>query len=121
MTNITGAFQSALTGIGQSSSVMYSQIFLCESPLTHWLMAGLGVFYFIWAFLFANFNKKLDIDAGRTFIWEVLHFFLHFTLLILIAAMVVSHSQRKPDHRMRSQSLPGVRPLSTLTTCFTRP
>ncbi|CAK9783679.1 hypothetical protein CC85DRAFT_302311 [Cutaneotrichosporon oleaginosum] len=73
---IAGAFQAAITGVSPVDSTAYAQVFL-----------AVGVIYFIWANMFANFHKALEVDAGRTWLWEVLHFPLHFCLLAFIAAM----------------------------------
>lgn len=37
--------------------------------------------------MFANFHKTVEIDPGRTWIWEALHYPLHFCVLALIGAM----------------------------------
>jgi uncharacterized membrane protein len=73
---VAGAFQAAITGVSPANSTAYAQVFL-----------AVGVTYFIWAHMFANFHKTLEVDAGRTWLWEVLHFPLHFCLLAYIAAM----------------------------------
>lgn len=44
--------------------------------------------YLIWVFLFANFQSDIDVDAGRTWLWEWIHFPLHLAMLLLIAGMV---------------------------------
>lgn len=37
--------------------------------------------------MFANFHKKVEADPARTWIWEALHYPLHFCVLALIGAM----------------------------------
>lgn len=37
--------------------------------------------------MFANFHKTVEVDPGRTWLWEALHFPLHFCVLALIGAM----------------------------------
>lgn len=59
-----------------ANSTSYAQVFL-----------AVGAVYFIWAHMFANFQKLLEVDAARTWLWEVLHFPLHFCVLAFIAGM----------------------------------
>jgi len=45
--------------------------------------------YNIWSFLFSDFPKAL-FNVQRLFMWEFIHFPLHFGMMLLMAAMVVS-------------------------------
>jgi hypothetical protein len=38
-------------------------------------------------FLFADFHHTIEQDPGRTWVWEIIHFPLHFAILLLLAAM----------------------------------
>lgn len=53
-------------------------------------MSGIGVIFFIWVFLFTNYRLDLDLnrDTRRTWVWELLHFPLHFALVLLLASIV---------------------------------
>lgn len=43
----------------------------------------------LWGFLFSNFHHKDHIGANRTTFWELVHFPLHFGMLLLLASLVV--------------------------------
>lgn len=75
-TSISQAFRKALSGLQSPTGSSYAQVFLCA-----------GVIYFVWAQMFANFHKTVEVDPGRTWIWEALHYPLHFCVLALIGAM----------------------------------
>ncbi len=44
--------------------------------------------YDLWSLLFANFRQDVPVDAGRTWLYEIIHFPLHFSMLLLLLAMV---------------------------------
>lgn len=49
--------------------------------------------YDLWSLLFSNFRQNVPIDSGRTWLYEAIHFPLHFCMLLLLLAMVVSAHQ----------------------------
>lgn len=44
--------------------------------------------YDLWCLLFSNFRQNVPIDAGRTWLYEIIHFPLHFSMLLLLLGMV---------------------------------
>lgn len=44
--------------------------------------------YDLWSLLFANFRQEVPVDAGRTWLYEAIHFPLHFSMLLLLLGMV---------------------------------
>lgn len=49
--------------------------------------------YNIWSFLFSNFNFDDAKDSKGIWIWELVHFPLHFAILLLISGLIVSAHQ----------------------------
>ncbi|KLT41477.1 hypothetical protein CC85DRAFT_286387, partial [Cutaneotrichosporon oleaginosum] len=74
---LTTVFQNSLTGLGQRDTTTYAQVFL-----------AIGVMYNLWSLLFANFRQEVPVDAGRTWLYEIIHFPLHFCMLLLLLGMV---------------------------------
>jgi hypothetical protein len=64
--------------------------------------------YNIWSFLFSEFPKSAMFNVKRMVAWEFIHFPLHFGILLLMAAMVVSSWQRT-SCRCSSSDLPAAR------------
>ncbi|ORY31942.1 hypothetical protein BCR39DRAFT_524717 [Naematelia encephala] len=75
--SITRAFSLAISGLSQSSSTTYGQVWL-----------AIGIIYLLWCFLFARFRVEDVVNPQRALLWESLHFALHFALLLLLAALV---------------------------------
>ncbi|BEI89868.1 uncharacterized protein CcaverHIS019_0212300 [Cutaneotrichosporon cavernicola] len=75
--NLTTVFQNSLSGLGQHDTATYAQVFL-----------AIGVMYDLWSFLFAHFRQEVPVDAGRTWLYEIIHFPLHFSMLLLLFGMV---------------------------------
>lgn len=53
------------------------------------------VMYNIWSFLFTDFPKSGSFNVRRMTAWEFIHIPLHFGILLLMAAMVVSANLRQ--------------------------
>jgi hypothetical protein len=85
----------AIGGLSASNSATYGQVFLCESSLPLYYSAesifvAISILYMLWIFLFGHFDLKESIDHQRLLFWEGVHLPLHFGLLLLLAAIVVS-------------------------------
>jgi hypothetical protein len=52
--------------------------------------AAVGTIYCLWGFLFSHFRMADHVDPARTWLWEMLHYPLHFGLFMLTAAIGVS-------------------------------
>ncbi|GMK59089.1 hypothetical protein CspeluHIS016_0701040 [Cutaneotrichosporon spelunceum] len=74
---LTTVFQNSLTGLGARDSTTYAQVFL-----------AIGIMYNLWSLLFSNFRQEVPVDAGRTWLYEIIHFPLHFSMLLLLIAVV---------------------------------
>ncbi|WOO79101.1 uncharacterized protein LOC62_02G002637 [Vanrija pseudolonga] len=74
---LSGIFNKAIDGIAVKGSGIYLQVFLVIVVIIN-----------LWSFLFSNFNAGDRINKKRTFAWEILHFPLHLSMMLLIAAMV---------------------------------
>lgn len=48
--------------------------------------------YNIWSFLFAHFRKSDTVGPFKSALWEAVHFPLHFGILLVLAALIVSLS-----------------------------
>ena len=81
---MTRAFSAAISGLSQSNSSTYAQVF-----------TAITVIVFTFLFLFGRFKKEDSIHYSRALMWESVHFPLHFCLLLLLAAMVVSWQRQK--------------------------
>lgn len=81
LVGLTRAFNSAITGLSVGNVDTYLQVFL-----------AIGIYYMIWAFMFSRFRREDRIGGRRAYLWEIVHFPLHFGLLLLLAATVVSDS-----------------------------
>ena len=46
----------------------------------------------LWTFLFARFRKEDRVDERRAIGWELIHLPLHYCILLLLSAIVVSQS-----------------------------
>lgn len=49
------------------------------------------IMYLLWGFLFGRFDKEDHVSHRRQLAWEIIHFPLAFSLLMLFGAIVVSH------------------------------
>ncbi|WRT65361.1 uncharacterized protein IL334_002304 [Kwoniella shivajii] len=76
--SLTRAFNTALSE-GSSNSVVYAQVFM-----------SITIIYLLFGFLFTRFDPKEGINNARSAMWQILHFPLHFNLLLLLAALVNS-------------------------------
>lgn len=76
---LTKVFGNALVGLGQSHTAYYAQVFLV-----------ILVIYNIWNFMFSHFSKHDTVNPMRSFFWEVVHYPLHFGILLLLSAMTNS-------------------------------
>lgn len=80
--SLTRAFGNALsTLVSEANFAFYLQVFLI-----------IFVIFCIWTFLFFHFRKTDTISNRRSALWEIVHFPLHFAILLLQAAMIVSAS-----------------------------
>ncbi|WOO79960.1 uncharacterized protein LOC62_02G003475 [Vanrija pseudolonga] len=76
--SLTRAFGSALsTLVSEANFAFYLQVFLI-----------IFVIFCIWTFLFFHFRKTDTISSRRSAVWEMVHFPLHFAILLLQAAMI---------------------------------
>ena len=51
------------------------------------------ILFLLWSILFARFDKHNPISRTRALFWEIAHWPLHFMLLLLLAAIVVSRTR----------------------------
>jgi len=78
---LTRSFNRAIEGLSSSDGPTYLQVFLT-----------IAIMYLTWSLLFARFNKKDPVGQRQAKAWELIHFPLHFGLLLLLGAMVVGAS-----------------------------
>ncbi|KAL1408140.1 hypothetical protein Q8F55_004943 [Vanrija albida] len=74
---ISTSFNKALTAINVTNKSVYAQVFLVILVMVN-----------IWSFLFSNFRPEDAISPNRTTVWELVHFPLHFGMLLLLAGLV---------------------------------
>ncbi|KAK8845345.1 hypothetical protein IAR55_006058 [Kwoniella newhampshirensis] len=75
--SVTRSFNAALSGLSQSNSNTYAQVFLV-----------ILIMFLLFSFLLSRFRPEDVVHHRRIVIWEAIHFPMHFNLLLLIAAMV---------------------------------
>ncbi|KAL1409325.1 hypothetical protein Q8F55_003307 [Vanrija albida] len=76
--SLTRAFGNALSIlVSEANFTFYLQIFLV-----------IFVIFCIWTFLFFNFRKTDTVSSRRSAVWEMVHFPLHFVILLLLASMI---------------------------------
>ncbi|TXT04291.1 hypothetical protein VHUM_04178 [Vanrija humicola] len=76
--SLTRAFGNALsTLVSEANFAFYLQIFLI-----------IFVIFCIWTFLFFHFRKTDTVSSRRSALWELVHFPLHFAILLLQASMI---------------------------------
>ncbi|KAL1410532.1 hypothetical protein Q8F55_004545 [Vanrija albida] len=80
---LSGQFGKAVDGLDIKDPSVYAQVFLV-----------ILVVYNVWSFLFSVFNQNDTINPRKTAWWEIIHVPLHFSILLLLAAMVVSVDPR---------------------------
>ncbi|KAL1410489.1 hypothetical protein Q8F55_004502 [Vanrija albida] len=74
---LSGIFNKAIDAIAVKGSSVYGQVFLVIVVIIN-----------LWSFLFSNFNAGDRINRNRTLAWELVHFPLHLSMMLLLAAMV---------------------------------
>ena len=105
------AFNNAISGLSAGSS---TTVCLVQSRQICWadlqylqVFLAVGIFYYLWAFLFSNFRRADKVASRRAYLWEVsrpwvwkmgadcqsIHFPLLFALLLLFGAIVVGRSR----------------------------
>ncbi|WWD06143.1 hypothetical protein V865_004228 [Kwoniella europaea PYCC6329] len=77
--SITRAFNLAISGFNITTDVTYPQVIL-----------AIMIMYLLFTFLFTRFDPSRKVDSCRALIWETIHFPMHFNLILLLAALVVS-------------------------------
>ena len=97
---MTRAFNRAISGLSESNTATYGQVILGKYAVCGLLSEGLGpsitlmiaiaIIYFLYLFLFGRFHSDDTVKQKRAIAWQTLHLPLHFALLLLLAAMVVS-------------------------------
>ncbi|WWC97372.1 hypothetical protein V866_004251 [Kwoniella sp. B9012] len=75
--SITRAFNLAISGFSITTDVTYPQVIL-----------AIMIMYLLFTFLFTRFDPATKVDSCRALIWEIIHFPMHFNLLLLLAALV---------------------------------
>lgn len=84
--SITRAFNISISGLSDTDPNTYAQVFLV-----------ILVIFLLWVFLFSHFDKRDQTGHGRAVLWQVMHFPLSFSILIMLGAMVVSlHAKGSP-------------------------
>ncbi|WRT63428.1 uncharacterized protein IL334_000333 [Kwoniella shivajii] len=79
--SVIRAFNLAISGFSITSAVTYPQVIL-----------AISIMYLLFTFLFTHFDPKIKIGTRCALVWEAIHFPMHFNLLLLLAALVVSMS-----------------------------
>lgn len=59
------------------------------------LISVIGIMYNIWGFLFSNFSLADAKDSSGIWGWELIHFPLHFAILLLISGLIVSSESQQ--------------------------
>jgi hypothetical protein len=99
---MTRAFNRAISGLSESNTATYGQVFLGERACTFndraQLILAIVIMYLLFLFLFGDHGAPLS--HTRAIPWQAIHLPLHFCLLLLLSAMVVSY---EPSGRSRSE------------------
>ena len=84
MISLTRAFTWTLSALSIHDGVAYVKVFL-----------GILIIYLLWGFLFARFDQDDAPSQSRALAWSIVHFPLAFGLLLLLASLVVSHTDTR--------------------------